>query len=166
MSFSQSTCKIQLHLRLNKCPQILLPDMCHMHAALMSDRLTHAIHRAFHWKEFHIFFTDYCPLSLSRYVLSTTISSISKQSWKKISREREKEREYTHAKEEYVVSTNLNLCQTALWDEVEPSFLTRWFVTVGLIHIFIIYSLSSKKSNKKPTNWIIYEPIFRRNIAQ
>lgn len=35
----------------------------------------------------------------------------------------EKEREYTHTKEEYVVSTNMNLWQTALRDQVESSFL-------------------------------------------
>lgn len=95
-------------------------------------------HRAFHWEEFYSLFTDYCSLSLSRYLFSKTVSSICKQNWKK-NIQREKEREYIDAKEEYIVGTNLNFCQTVLWDQVEP-FLTRWLVTVELeVYTFLLY---------------------------
>lgn len=119
---------LTLNPQLNKCPQILLPDVYHPLTALMRMTDSHMpCHRAFHWEEFHCLLAGYCPLSLSRCLLSTAVSSISKQSWKKTI-----ERESAHAKEEYAVSTNLNLCQTALWDQVESSILTRLFVTVGL----------------------------------
>lgn len=48
-------------------------------------------HRAFHWEEFYSLFTDYCSLSLSRYLFSKTVSSICKQNWKKYP-ERERKR--------------------------------------------------------------------------
>ena len=72
--------------------------------------------------------SGHCPLSLSRYLPSTTLSSISKQRWEK---HPEREHIYTHSKEELEPMSNLNQCQNTLWDDFESSILTRWFVTVG-----------------------------------
>lgn len=119
-------------------------------------------HRVFCWEEFYSLFTDYCSLSLSRYLLSTTVSSIFKQNWKNI--QREKEREYTDAKEEYVVSANLNFCQTVLWDQVE-SFLTRWLVTVELeVSTLLLYrTYPLKRAIKSQLNELSMRP-FKEEI--
>lgn len=106
-------------------------DIHHLYRALMRMTESHVpCHRASSWEEFPCLFTGYCPLSWNRCLLSTAVNSLSKQSWKKTPRERESMCEHRHTKEKHVVSTNLNLCQNALRDQVESSILTRRSVTV------------------------------------
>lgn len=107
-------------------------DICHLYRALMRMTESHVpCHGASCWEVSPCLFTGYCPLSWNRHLFSTAVNSLSKQSWKKHpERERESMCEHRHTKEKHVVSTNLNLCQNALRDQVESSILTRWSVTV------------------------------------
>lgn len=94
-----------------------------------NDKLIHAMSQSSPLGKVHGLCHGHCPLSLSTYLLSTTLSPISKKRWEKYP-----ERKHTHthtAKDEFEPVSNLNQCQNTLWDDVESSILTRWFVTVG-----------------------------------
>ena len=93
----------------------------HVHMALMRMTGSYMPVTESSTGKFHWLFTDYFSLSLSRYLLSITVRSISKVKKNNIQKDRKKEGECTHNTEGYVVSTNLNLCQTVLWDQVQSS---------------------------------------------
>ena len=98
-----------------------------------NDRLTQARSQTFPLGRVHGLCTGNCPLSLSRYLLSIAVSSISKQSWEKHPERGKENSTHAHAaKEEFEPMSNLNRCQSTLWDQDESSILTRRFVTVGL----------------------------------
>lgn len=100
------------------------------------DKLIHAVSQSSPLGKGHGLCNGHCPLSLSRYLLSTTLSSISTKGERNIQREST----HTHtAEEEFEPASNLNQCQNTLWDDVESSILTRWLVTVG--HEESIFSL-------------------------
>ena len=92
------------------------------------DKLIHAVSQSSPLGKGHGLCTGHCPLSLSRYLLSTTLSSISTKGERNIQREST----HTHtAEDEFEPASNLNQCQNTLRDDVESSILTRWLVTVG-----------------------------------
>lgn len=106
--------------------------------------------------KFPCLFTGYCPLSLSRYLLSTTVS------WKKKSRERERERVCV------CMHTRVTCSQYKFEPVSKRAKGTSGIIHPGKmvcdigtwrIHMFIIWSFPAKKSNQKPANWIIHEPI-------